>query len=111
MSEAQKLFKLAIDHVNEKAGNIETSLLNINRSSLLVQVATLRLLIKAGSVTMQDAVAMIEETQRDFPEFFNAKAVGEKGTWVISLLQNDVPPHGSIVDRLMFKAAADKKTK
>jgi hypothetical protein len=79
------------------------------RANLLVQVATLTLLIDKSIITADEAVQRIEETQRAYPEIFDREDVTSGIKWAIDLLRGEVPLHGPILDQEIQRRARAEK--
>ena len=69
------------------------------RANLVVEVATLRLLIDKGTVTLDEAVRQIEATRAMFPGVFGRGDVAEGVSAAISILRGEEYPHGSMIDQ------------
>ncbi len=73
--------------------------INRFRATMLVQVATLRVLIKAAIVTVDDEIYEIDAVQAEFSKVFGAPAISEGTAWAKDLLRGEIPLHGSVVER------------
>jgi hypothetical protein len=96
-------------HLDAKLGDTRKKSESRHRASLLVQIATLRLLIKKELVTLEDAIEAIKAVQAEFPDFFHQDALGEEGAWAATLLGGGIPPHGSIANRLIVASTTKNK--
>jgi hypothetical protein len=78
------------------------------RANLLIEVATLELLIEKGIITADEAIARINGTRHRFLELFGDKAVGMGADWAIDILQGRTPLHGSIIEKAIQQKARDQ---
>ncbi len=69
------------------------------RAGVVVQVATLRLLIDKQIITADAAIQQIEDVRRAFPQVFESEDVGVGIQWAIDLLRGETPLHGSFLDQ------------
>jgi hypothetical protein len=77
----------------------KTDSVNRFRANMLVQVATLRLLIKAGITSVDAATEEIEKVRAVFSMVFGTKEISDGAEWAIDLLRGEVPLHGSLVQK------------
>lgn len=69
------------------------------RAGVVVQVATLRLLIEKQIVTVDQAIQKIEQVFREFVDVFGSEDVKDGTQWTIDCLRGETPLHGSIQNR------------
>jgi hypothetical protein len=79
------------------------------RANMVVQVATLGLLIDAGITTPEAAIERIEETRRQFAQVFESDDVGKYIAWAVDMLRGDVPLHGSMIEQIIQKGERIKR--
>jgi hypothetical protein len=79
------------------------------RANMLVQVATLKLLIDTKKITVDKAIQQINDTRQAFAKVFDREDVAIWTQWAIDLLRGEVPLHGSPIDQRMQQAERAKR--
>jgi hypothetical protein len=69
------------------------------RANMLVQVATLSLLVEAGITTIDAASERIRKLTNDFSEIFDDKEISSAASWAISMLSGEAPLHGTLIEQ------------
>ncbi len=77
------------------------------RAGIVVQVATLRIMIDAGICTADAACAMVRNVQADYPALFQTEEVSRSVQWAVDMLQGETPLHGSQIEKMMQKKARE----